>query len=374
MTSPDNIVPLNAALEIDAGSSMDSMPLPLLVMDAQYIIHYANAAAERVLNTSFSYMQGRPLEAIIAFDESWRGLLMQATAYHHGAKGNDLSLKPIKSQQPESKVNVHVTTCLPFKTEAEGRMLVLEPSVASQKLGGHVSQRHAMRSAAVMAEILAHEVRNPLAGIRGAAQLLRASSDDADDRSLADLIVSEVGRIGGLLNQVEYFSTDKPIQTEAVNIHEILRYVAKVVAQGTDGEVCFHENYDPSLPPLKGNRELLIQALLNLVNNAVEAVKESGETPIIHLKTAYRSGYRLSVPGLDKPVRLPVCVQIGDNGPGIDEALRANIFDPFVTNKPSGKGLGLAVVAKIVADHGGVMALESAEPGNTVFTLQLPAV
>jgi two-component system nitrogen regulation sensor histidine kinase GlnL len=126
------------------------------------------------------------------------------------------------------------------------------------------------------------------------------------------------------------------------------------------------------LPPVNGNRELLVQALLNLIKNAAEA-SECSDKPCITLKTAYRSGYRLTVPGASKPVMLPICVQIADNGTGIAEELRANIFDPFVTNKPSGKGLGLAVVAKVVADHGGVMALESAEAGNTVFALQLPA-
>jgi two-component system, NtrC family, nitrogen regulation sensor histidine kinase GlnL len=366
---PDSVIPF-PVLAADAVS--DALPLPLLVVDAAYTIHYANAAAERLLHASATYMQHRPLAEVIALDDAWQALLLQAEAYHQGAKGYELPLHPLKGGEAH-KVDVHIAACQPFAgSEQPGRILVLEYSAASDKLGSHANQRHAMRSAAVMAHILAHEVRNPLSGIKGAAQLLRRGAQSDDDRELLALIVSEVERIGTLMGQVEYFSTDRPLTTEALNIHEILRYVRDVAQQGFAAQVEFVEQYDPSLPPVKGNRELLVQALLNLVKNAAEAAAETGQ-PRITLRTAYRSGYRLSVPGTDKPVSLPICVQVGDNGGGIAEELRANIFDPFVTSKPTGKGLGLAVVAKVVADHGGVMALESAEPGNTVFGLQLPA-
>lgn len=365
--------PHEASAVTVADAVTDALPLAVLVVDTDYIIHYANAAAEQLLNRSANALQGRDVASILPQDSSaWEGLLLQASAYHHGAKGYDLPLHPAKGGEP-CKVNAHIVGCHPFADAARaGRIIVLEHSTANEKLGSHASQRHAMRSASVMAHILAHEVRNPLSGIKGAAQLLRRSMESDDDKELLALIISEVERIGSLMGQVEYFSTDRAIDTEAVNIHEVLRYVRDVAQQGFAAHAIFAEEYDPSLPPVRGNRDLLVQALLNLVKNAAEAAADA-EKPCITLRTAYRSGYRLAVPGSDTPVNLPICVQIADNGGGIAEDLRANIFDPFVTNKTSGKGLGLAVVAKVVADHGGVMALEAAEAGNTVFALQLPA-
>lgn len=355
---------------VAADAVNDALPLPLLVTDGAYTIHYANAAAERLLNASATFMQARPLSEIIELTDAWQALLGQADRFHHGAKGYELPLRPLKGGEP-CEVNVHISGCQPFAgSAAAGRIVLLEHSAATEKLGGHASQRHAMRSAAVMAHILAHEVRNPLSGIKGAAQLLGKTAHGGDERELVQLIVSEVERIGGLMGQVEYFSTERPPATGPVNIHEVLRYVRDVARQGFAAQVEFTERYDPSLPPVEGNRELLVQALLNLVKNAAEACA-GAENPCITLRTAYRSGYRITTPA--GAVNLPICVQVADNGGGIPEPLRGNIFDPFVTDKPSGKGLGLAVVAKVVADHGGVMALESAEPGNTVFALQLPA-
>lgn len=367
---PANATQASRAVTL-ADAVTDALPLAVLVVDERYIIHYANAAAERLLNISATALQGQDFARIIPESDAWQAVLLQASAYHHGAKGYDLPLLPAKGGEP-CKVNAHIAGCMPFADTAQaGRVVVLEHSTASEKLGGHASQRHAMRSAAVMAHILAHEVRNPLSGIKGAAQLLRKSVEAEDDKELLALIISEVERIGGLMGQVEYFSTEQAITTEAVNIHEVLRYVRDVAKQGFASHVTFAEEYDPSLPPVAGNRDLLVQAVLNLVKNAAEAVVGIDE-PRITLRTAYRSGYRLNMPG-KAAVNLPICVQIADNGGGIAEELRPHIFDPFVTAKISGKGLGLAVVTKVVADHGGVMALEAAEVGNTVFALQLPA-
>lgn len=368
-TTPNNIVSL---LPLAAEAITDAMPLALLVVDADYTIHYANAAAENLLNTSATAMQHRAFADVVRMDGQWKALLEQASTYHHGAKGYELVMQPVKGGEA-CKVNVHIAACQPFAgSEQAGKLIVFEHSTAEEKLGSHAQQRQSMRSAAVMSHILAHEVRNPLSGIKGAAQLLRKNMQSDDDKELLELIASEVDRIGGLMGQVEYFSADVAIQTEALNIHEVLRYVTDIARQGVASQVEFVEDYDPSLPDIQGNRELLIQALLNLVKNAAEAAA-GAQNPRITLTTAYRSGYRLSAAGSDVPVNLPICVKVGDNGMGISPQMRASIFDPFVTDKPSGKGLGLAVVAKIIADHGGVMALESAEQGNTLFALQLPA-
>ncbi|MCH2546273.1 MAG: ATP-binding protein [Alphaproteobacteria bacterium] len=365
--------PIAPLPEFSADAVCDVLPLALIAMDDAYRIFYANAAAERLLNVSAKVMHGRLLAEIIDLDSSWQALLLQATDYHNGAKGYDLHLKPLRSGET-AKVHVHITNCQPFVQNAQsGRIMVLENIAASEKLENHANQRSTMRSAAVMGHILAHEVRNPLSGIKGAAQLLHKTTQDADDKSLLTLIISEVERISGLMGQVEYFSTQKPIETTAVNIHEVLRYVTNIAKQGWASHVEFFEQYDPSLPEVQGNRELLIQAIMNLVKNAAEAVQDV-HVPRISLSTAYRSGYRVAMAGSEILVNLPICVQISDNGSGIADDMRGQIFDPFVTGKNTGKGLGLAVVAKVVADHGGVIALESSTPGNTVFSLQLPAV
>ncbi|MBM3618327.1 MAG: two-component sensor histidine kinase [Alphaproteobacteria bacterium] len=360
-------------LSLSHSSLNDANPLALLVTDEAHTIRYANASAELLLNTSAAFMDGKPLSSILKLDEAWNALLAQTRTFHRGVKGHDLSLETVKQAAEPLRVNAHFVMCQPFKdSEEQGILMVLEASTVSDKLGSHATQRDTMRSAAVMGHILAHEVRNPLSGIKSAAQLLRGSVETEDDKELLTLICREVDRIGNLMGQVEYFSTDIAIDTAPVNIHEVMRYVVDLTKNGLAAGITLQENYDPSLPDVRGNHALLVQALLNLVKNAAEAV-EGREGARILLKTSYRSGYRISLAEGGAPVALPICVTVEDNGSGIDAALRANIFDPFVTSKSHGKGLGLAVVAKIIADHGGVIALEAAESGNTRFVIQLPA-
>lgn len=352
----------------------DANPLALLVLDSAHHLRYANASAELLLNTSAAYMQGKALAAVIQLDEAWQSLLGQTRSFHRGVKGHDLLLASLRNPGEISRVHAHLIACKPFEgSDEEGILMVLEPATVSDKLGSHATQRQSMRSAAVMAQILAHEVRNPLSGIKGAAQLLRSAVSTEEDRELLALIGAEVDRIGKLMGQVEYFSTDIPLVTEPLNIHEVLRHVVGLARSGVAQDIELQEAYDPSLPAVHGNRDLLVQALLNLIKNAAEAV-EGITAPRIRLTTSYRSGYRLNVAGGGVPRSLPICVTIEDNGPGIDVELRANIFDPFVTSKSGGKGLGLPVVAKVVADHGGVILLEAAESGHTRFVIHLPAV
>ena len=240
----------------------------------------------------------------------------------------------------------------------------------ADKLDRQLTHRNAARSITAMAAMLAHEVKNPLSGIRGAAQLLEQDADEAG-RELTRLICDETDRIVALVDRMEAFSDHRPIEREAANIHEILERVRKLAQSGFARHVRFVEEYDPSLPLVHGNRDLLVQVFLNIVKNAAEAVP--GADGEIILTTGYRHGLRLAGPGGAGRRHLPLMVAISDNGPGIPEDMRPYLFDPFVTTKRNGTGLGLALVAKVIGDHGGVIEFDS-QPRRTVFRVFLPVV
>src|ERR1700740_3344264 len=233
-----------------------------------------------------------------------------------------------------------------------------------------LNHRSAARSITGMAAMLAHEVKNPLSGIRGAAQLLEEDSDPAG-RELTQLICDETDRIVALVDRMEAFSEYAPISRAEVNIHEVLDRVRKIAQSGFARHLRITEEYDPSLPPVHGDRDLLLQVFLNLIKNAAEAAPEvAGE---IVLTSAYRHGLRLAAPGGGDRRHLPLMVSVADNGGGIPDDLKPHLFDPFVTTKRNGTGLGLALVAKVIGDHGGVIEFDS-QPGRTVCRGFLPLV
>ncbi|MBN9267323.1 MAG: two-component sensor histidine kinase, partial [Hyphomicrobium sp.] len=249
-------------------------------------------------------------------------------------------------------------------------LLMLQQRSMAQMIERQLTHRAAARSVSGLAAVLAHEIKNPLSGIRGAAQLLEPSLSD-EDRALARLICSETDRIRNLVDRMEVFGDERPLATEPVNIHDVLDHVKRIAESGFARGIRIQEQYDPSLPPIPGNRDKLVQAFLNLVKNAAEALGETRDGGRIILTTAFRPGVRLSVPGSQARVALPLMIEIEDNGPGIAEAVRSHLFDPFVTTKRTGTGLGLALVAKIVGDHGGIIECDS-EPRKTVFRVLLP--
>ncbi len=260
----------------------------------------------------------------------------------------------------------------PLPEEPGGVVLVLQDASAARALDRQLTFRSAARSVTGMAAILAHEVKNPLSGIRGAAQLLE-SSVNASDRELTVLIRDEADRIRALVDRMEIFG-EKPIERQPVNIHRVMEHVRRLAQTGFAAHLRFHEIYDPSLPPAWGNRDQLVQVVLNLVKNAAEAVTFAGQpNGEITLTTGFQHGVWLAVPGSERRRHLPLLVAVRDNGSGIPEDIRPNLFDPFVSSKPSGSGLGLALVAKIVADHGGLIEVDS-RPGRTEFRLHLPVV
>ncbi|MDR6625662.1 ATP-binding protein [Caulobacter segnis] len=228
-----------------------------------------------------------------------------------------------------------------------------------------------LRSVVGLGKMLAHEIKNPLAGIRGAAQLLKTGAS-AVDQPLAQLIVDETDRIRRLVDRMEAFSDDAPTPREPVNIHQVLDRVRALVANGVADGLQLKESYDPSLPPVWGDEDHLIQVFLNLTKNAAEAAHMRGDgRGAISIHTAWRPGVRVRGADGKAASGAPIEVRVIDNGPGVPTTLRDHLFQPFVTTKANGTGLGLALVTKLVTAHGGLIDFES-EPGRTVFRVLLP--
>ena len=267
----------------------------------------------------------------------------------------------------ERLVDLHVA---PLPERPDHVVVMLQERTIADKMDRQLTHRGAARSVSALAVMLAHEIKNPLSGIRGAAQLLEQSVGD-EDRSLTRLICDEADRIVKLVDRMEVFTDERPVEREPVNIHRVLEHVKRLTQSGVAPHIKFTEDYDPSLPPVLANRDQLIQVFINLVKNAAEAIGEGANDGEIALSTAFRPGVRLSVPGSKSRVSLPLEFCVRDNGPGVPEDLLPHLFDPFVTSKPTGSGLGLALVSKIIGDHGGIIECES-QPRRTIFRVLMP--
>ncbi|SNR45355.1 PAS domain-containing sensor histidine kinase [Paracoccus sediminis] len=360
--------------QVCPGPGWDALPLPALVLDEKGRVAAMNDAAEVWLNISRNSTLGRTLDGdemgtrlrilpplsplidrVIATDEA---LYQPNVRFEIGDR--------VGGHQ-ERRALVHAGPAGPI---GGAMTLLLVPLDEAGLQSQNRAVRTAARSAIGMAEMLAHEIKNPLAGIRGAAQLIGMNAS-ADDREMAEMIVSESKRIVSLLEQVERFGDTSAPNLRPVNVHDVLEKVRRSAAVGFAKKIGIVAEYDPSLPDALADADQFTQVCLNLVKNAAEALKDT-DHPTIRLRSFYDHTLRLPPDESDPSGRpLPLQIEIEDNGPGLPPVIADQIFEPFVSGRENGTGLGLALVSKIITDHGALIRVDS-RPGRTVFRISLP--
>ena len=350
------------------------LPFALLMLDADDRVTFANPAAERFFRHSSTFLRRRSLQDISG--PALPALARLVRQRGAAALEHDLAFEDHQGQVGSADVEI-----VPVDDTPGAVLVVIHKILQGQQgpggtgLGSQAPLAGLPPSVGAMAAVLAHEVKNPLSGIRGAAQLIAQNANE-DDRRLTGLICDETERIRALVDRLEAFGDPRPAELGPVNIHEILDHVMDVALAGFASHITFERIYDPSLPAVRGERDRLVQILLNLVKNAAEAAPKRGGR--IELTTRYRYGAKVSVHGGGAEGNAPVAfetpleITVADNGPGVDPAIREHLFEPFVTTKAGGTGLGLAMVQKYAADFDARINCESSEQG-TRFRLLFPA-
>ena len=370
-TDTGAVPPAPRQARVDPMGLLSALPHPILVLGTGNAILYANAAAEAFFQISFTHLERLTLDDLTGFGSPINALVAQVR--RSGATVNEYGVDVSSPRVPGQRLVDLYGGALPESAgdAASGQiLLMMQQRSMAQMIERQLTHRAAARSVSGLAAVLAHEIKNPLSGIRGAAQLLEPGLND-EDQELARLICTETDRIRNLVDRMEVFGDERPLSKEPLNIHSVLNHVKRLGSSGFAQGIRVIEEYDPSLPPVLANRDKLVQAFLNLLKNAAEAIGPDRQDGRIVLTTAFRPGVRLSLPGVDARISLPLMIAVEDNGPGISEDLKAHLFDAFVTSKRTGTGLGLALVAKIVRDHGGIIEWEST-PKRTVFRVLLP--
>ncbi|WP_420429208.1 two-component system sensor histidine kinase NtrB [Kordiimonas sp.] len=339
---------------------LHSLSQAIFLIDSSNKIVNVYAQAETIFERSRESLCASPIAHLRGVGYAADGLVTRARDENTPLNSYDVSVVP-----PIGDIELMDMHAHPYG-DGEDILLSVQPRRITAFLEKRAEMEAAARSVSGLASMLAHEIKNPLSGIRGAAQLMGRAQDGKHAR-LTELIVKEVDRIKGLVDELETFSAPHAHTNEAVNIHEVLDHVLDVAVAGFGAKCSFRPRFDPSLPPVYGNFDRLIQVFLNLVKNAVEA---AGPEADITITTSYRHGIWLTGRGGER-IRLPIEVNVLDNGPGIPSHLRGHLFDPFVSGKEGGTGLGLALVARYVSDMEGTVTCDNNPKGGAHFKVQL---
>ncbi|EJC72760.1 nitrogen regulation protein NR(II) [Rhizobium hidalgonense] len=361
----DTTSPLDHAGGTVAMAVLNAIQNPVIMVDESGFVVFANWEAEAFFGASASHLARYRISTFIPFGSPLLALIDQVRERKAPVNEYRVDLSSPRLGQ-DKLVDLYVA---PVLSEPGAVVIVFQERSMADKIDRQLTHRAAARSVTGLASMLAHEIKNPLSGIRGAAQLLEQSAVD-DDRALTRLICDETDRIVSLVDRMEVFSDERPVDRMPVNIHSVLDHVKAVAKAGFARNIRVTESYDPSLPAVYANRDQLVQVFLNLVKNAAEAVGDRPDGEIM-LTTAYRPGIRLSVAGTREKISLPLEFCVHDNGPGVPADLLPHLFDPFITTKTNGSGLGLALVAKIIGDHGGIIECDS-QNSRTTFRVLMP--
>ena len=340
-----------------------SLPVPSLMLDGDDMITMSNPAAESFLNLSSKSLVGQKLWEKVMIDAPLEAPFSRARQNRTSLFVNDVDVG--SGERAPMLCNLQFA---PLQGSGDTMIVMISPREIASRINQNHSSGKAAKSAIGMAEMLAHEIKNPLAGITGAAQLLSMGLS-SEDQEMTDLIVEESRRIVKLLEQVEQFGNLRKPMLKPVNIHDILDRARQSAAVGFGAHMLFVEDYDPSLPQTMADGDQLLQVFLNLLKNASEASKDAGT---IHLHTFYDTSLRVHRSD-GTQARLPLQIEIIDDGPGLPRDIADDIFEPFVSGKENGTGLGLALVSKLIGDAGGWISVDSV-PGRTVFRISLPVV
>jgi two-component system, NtrC family, nitrogen regulation sensor histidine kinase GlnL len=351
----------SALSHFDSEHLLDALSTGIMLLDAHLCPIYANVAAQDLLAFSLNQIRGRPFGDCLCESNGLTAILRRALETGEGFADRELVVNPKNAPRDPRIIDVTIT---PLEGEVTGMHLLLELADARQRqrLSRESELVSRFDSSRMMLRQLAHEIKNPLGGLRGAAQLLERELPDHALKEYTRIIISEADRLTGLLDSLN--GPRRALERTGVNVHELCEHVRHLLAAEAPAAVAIDRDYDPSLPNGMLDRNQLIQALLNVARNALQAVREGGR---ITLRT--RALPNASIAG--RRVKLAASIQVQDDGPGVPRELAASIFFPLVTGRPDGTGLGLAVAQEIVMRHGGLIEFES-EPGRTVFTLLLP--
>jgi len=341
---------------------IDALPDPVLVFEpGGMTLQWLNRAGENWLRGSLSKLKNTGLADLAPGMGAFEKAITACVQSGETIRGRDAHIHIIGGEGADWSYLI-----FPNGAGITGVSLILSPQ---QKRGAADNEEPQGQAISMLGRMLAHELKNPLAGIYGAAQLLESGLDDEADLEITDLIKSEVGRIGRLADKMESFGESASDNFERFNIHTVLRKAYLLFQNADNNAVTFSEIYDPSLPEVYGNGDQIMQVVINLLANAVDAVKGENRGRI-EIQTVYRAGIHKRNRAGERYV-LPVEIRITDNGAGIAPEIENRIFQPFVTAKANGHGLGLALVSKITHEHGGLVEFTSV-PGKTVFSVLLP--